>query len=38
MFVRFGLNSLPVNIQNADYWISQLKMIPHAVYSLNTAA
>jgi len=29
IFVTFGLNSLYVNIQNADYWISQLNLIPH---------
>jgi predicted cupin superfamily sugar epimerase len=29
ILITFGLNSLCVNIQNADYWISHLKMIPH---------
>jgi predicted cupin superfamily sugar epimerase len=29
ILVTFGLNSLSVNIQNADYWISHLNMIPH---------
>jgi len=29
ILVTFGLNSLCVNIQNADYWIGQLNMIPH---------
>jgi hypothetical protein len=29
ILVTFELNSLCVNIQNADYWISHLNMIPH---------
>ena len=29
ILITFGLNSLCVNIQNADYWISHLNMIPH---------
>ena len=29
ILITFGLNSLCVNIQNEDYWISQLNLTPH---------